>query len=194
MEKSLKTKKGSELPLLNLKGKSYLQVAHRLLWLSDDNENYTIDTEFLLLTDDQTVAKATINLFDKDGKVVRRATATKRETKKDFSDHTEKAETGACGRALAMLGLGTQHALSDLDEGQRLADAPVQDTRVSPPVTSVSQPKPVANVAKATTPVLPALVTKESPEPDVDMPKTEVPPPVKSSFKNFMKPSQRKTQ
>ena len=55
--------------------------------------------------------------------------STKRETKKDFSDHTEKAETSAVGRALAMLGYGTQFAISDLDEGDRIVDSPVLDTR-----------------------------------------------------------------
>lgn len=122
---NVKTKKGSVLPLLKLKGKDYLQVAHRLQWLSDDYDNYTIHTEFLVLTDEQTVTKSTVVLFNQDGKVIRSATATKRETKKDFPDHTEKSETGSVGRALAMLGLGTQMALSDLDEGERIVDSPV---------------------------------------------------------------------
>lgn len=122
------TEKGTTLPLLNLKGKKYLMVAYRLQWLSEKYENYTIDTEFPILSDEQTVAKATVTLFDKEGKVIRRAMATKRETKKDFPDHAEKAETAAIGRALSMLGLGTQHAISDLDEGNRLADSPLDST------------------------------------------------------------------
>lgn len=128
---SVQTEKGTILPLVNLKGKSYLMVAHRLQWLSEKYPNYTIDTELLSVTDEQTVAKATVVLYDANGGVVRRAQATKRETKKDFNDHTEKAETAAIGRALAMLGLGTQHALSDLDEGERIVDSPVVNTKVS---------------------------------------------------------------
>jgi len=123
--KTFKTKKGTELPLASLKGKDYLLIAHRLLWLSEESTNYDISTDFLVLTDVETVARAVVTLFDAEGKVVRKATATKRETKKDFSDHTEKAETGAMGRALAMLGFGTQFAQQDLDEGERLADAPL---------------------------------------------------------------------
>lgn len=123
------TKKGSVLPLLKLKGKDYLQVAHRLQWLSDDYSNYTINTEFLVLTDDQTVTRSTVVLYDETGKVIRSATATKRESKKDFPDHTEKSETGSVGRALAMLGLGTQMALSDLDEGDRIVDSPVTNIK-----------------------------------------------------------------
>lgn len=128
---SVITEKGTKLPLLNLRGKSYLMVGHRLQWLAEKYDNYDIFTEFLLITDEQTVARATVTILDKDGKVVRKAMATKRETKKDFPDHSEKAETSAIGRALSMLGLGTQHALSDLDEGTRLADSPVENVKQS---------------------------------------------------------------
>lgn len=121
----LQTKKGTELPLLNLKGKQYLMVAYRIQWMNEDIPQFDISTEFLLINDEQTVVKATVALMDDTGKVVKKAQATKRETKKDFPDHTEKAETAAIGRALSLLGFGTQFALSDLDEGQRLADSPV---------------------------------------------------------------------
>lgn len=146
--KTVKTEKGTELPLVNLKGKDYLMVAYRLQWLTESVPNYTISTELVLLSDEQTVAKAVVSLFDKDGKLYREASATKRETKKDFMDHTEKAETAAVGRALAMLGFGTQHALSDLDEGTRLADSPLESTKKSTPKTeSKSVENPTTNVA-----------------------------------------------
>lgn len=134
MSDTVKTKSGTTLPLINLKGKKYLMVAYRLQWLTEDVASYDINTELVVLTDEQTVARATVAIYDKDGKVIKKAQATKRETKKDFPDHTEKAETAAIGRALAMLGFGTQHALSDLDEGNRLVDSPLVDG--TPLVTS----------------------------------------------------------
>jgi hypothetical protein len=139
--KTVTTPKGTALPLANLKGKDYLMVAHRLQWFNETETNFRIETDFLLVNDDQTVARATVTVFDKEGKEVKRASATKRETKKDFSDHTEKAETSAVGRALAMLGYGTQFAISDLDEGDRIVDSPVADTRgaASKPAESVSK-------------------------------------------------------
>ena len=134
------TKNGSKLPLLNLKGKKYLMIAYRIQWFNEENSNFTVQTEFPLLTENETVARASINIFDKEGKPVKSATATKRETKKDFPDHSEKAETGAIGRALLLLGYGTQFALSDLNEGHRLADSPLVDTRSEKkaPATEVS--------------------------------------------------------
>lgn len=115
------TAKGTELPLLNLKGKPYLQVAHRLVWFREEKPAYGITCELVQVSETQTLARATIT--DENGRTI--AQAHKRETEENFSDHTEKAETGAVGRALAMLGYGTQFE-PDLDEGDRLADAPIQ--------------------------------------------------------------------
>jgi len=137
--KTVKSPKGNDLPLTNLKGKDYLMVAYRIQWLNEDSSvtSFKIDTDFLLLNENETIARAMITLYDKDGKFMRSATATKRETKKDFPDHTEKAETSAVGRCLAMLGYGTQFAVADLDEGDRLADSPL------------AKPSPVAAVPDA---------------------------------------------
>lgn len=122
---SYTTSKGTELPLMSLKGKPYMQVAHRLVWFTEVVPSYSTETEYLAITDEQTVAKVTVSIYDESGKVLKKVSSTKRETKKDFPDHTEKAETGALGRALALLGYGTQFAIADLDEGNRLADSPV---------------------------------------------------------------------
>lgn len=127
--KTFKTKQGTELPLLNLKGKDYLQVAHRMVWLNEECRNFMISTEFLHIDDEQTVCRATIVIRDEQGNVTRSAQATKRETRQHFADYTEKCETAAIGRALAMLGFGTQFAIADLDEGERLADSPTQPAR-----------------------------------------------------------------
>lgn len=124
--KTFTTQKGTILPLLNLKGKDYMQVAYRLQWFVEENPMYHIDEAYLVLNDEQTVCQVTINVANEKGQAVRKAVGVKRETKKDFSDHTEKAATGALGRALIQLGYGTQFAHADLDEGARLADSPLE--------------------------------------------------------------------
>lgn len=149
--KTVKTPKGTELPLISLKGKDYLQVAHRLMWFNEVAEKFSINTELLKVDDEQTIARAVVTVFNQDGTVLKSSTATKRETKKDFSDHTEKAETGAIGRALALMGYGTQFAIADLDEGNRLADAPVVNTRTAAKTEvkeTVSNPAPVESVER----------------------------------------------
>jgi hypothetical protein len=120
--KSFKTPKGTELPLLDMRGKDYLQVAHRLVWFREEKPAWSIETSFEVLTEKDSLAKAVIR--DEAGRVI--STAHKYEDKAGFSDFREKAETGAIGRALALVGYGTQFCANDLDEGDRIADAPVQ--------------------------------------------------------------------
>lgn len=172
---NVRTKKGSILPILKLKGKDYLQVAHRLQWLSDDHENYDIRTEYHTITDEMAIVRATVIIF-KDGKPVRSATATKKETKKDFPDFIEKAETGSIGRALAMLGLGTQMAISDLDEGSRLADSPVTNPKEQVTQEAVAQEKPKTSTFRRA-PAAKKEEVKETPqiviEPSMSSPELE---------------------
>lgn len=130
---SFKTEKGTELPLMNLRGKPYLQVAHRLVWLTEAYSRYAVDSNFLALTDEYAIARTTVTVYDETGQAIKAASATKKETKKDFPDFIEKAETGSLGRALAMLGLGTQFCTQDMDEGDRLADSPIPTAKKAAP-------------------------------------------------------------
>jgi len=116
----IKLKDGTELPLMDIKGKPYLQVAHRLVWFRKEHPDWTIKTRIYKLADKAVIMKATIK--DKTGRIV--AQAHKKETEAGFSDYIEKAETGSIGRALAMCGYGTQFE-PEFDEGDRLADAPM---------------------------------------------------------------------
>lgn len=150
MSKTVLTPNGTKLPLTSLKGKDYLMVAYRIQWMNEVVENFEITTDFPLVNDEQTIARAKVSIMDKEGKVLKSATATKRETKKDFSDHTEKAETSAIGRALALLGFGTQFAISDLDEGTRLADSPLTDTKAEvAPVPEAGEVKKPSSFRKS---------------------------------------------
>jgi len=144
MSKTFTTPKGTTVPLLNLKGKDYLMGAYRLVWLNESYPNFTIETEFLLVNQDEAIAKSKVVIYDTDGKIIKSATATKRETKKDFPDFTEKAESSSIFRALAMLGMGTQFAVADLDEGTRLADSPLEAvTKTTEPAVKKSSFKKV---------------------------------------------------
>jgi hypothetical protein len=132
------TKKGTELPLISLKGKPYLQVAHRILWAREDMPDIGIETEIVTHDKERSICRATIK--DATGRIL--AQATKSEDKQGFGDHLEKAETGAIGRALALVGFGTQFAL-ELDEGDRIVDAPVNKVKFGASgIISVPQGKP----------------------------------------------------
>lgn len=127
--KTFKTPKGTELPLLDLRGKDYLQVAHRIVWFREERPLWRIQTDIHFTNENQSIVRATI--LDENGNIM--AQGTKSETAKGFADHLEKSETGSIGRALALCGFGTQFA-PEFDEGERLADSPL------PRQTSVNAP------------------------------------------------------
>jgi hypothetical protein len=142
--------------LIQIKNKNgaadYLPVQWRLVWFRQLCPTGTIDTEELEVDLDRE-CEAEIYAWNVDAKrsektlkiakgyarfraVVTdgkggRATATKSERAVDFPDFIEKAETGAVGRALAMLGYGTQFIGDDLNEEHRIVDAPVEKRQSS---------------------------------------------------------------
>lgn len=138
------TKAGTQLPLLNLKGKPYLQVAHRLVWFREVYPDGVIKTQILHNQDNTAIVRAEVYSSAQGGLL---ASAHKMESKENFNDFIEKAETGAIGRALAMASFGTQFE-PEFDEGVRLADAPID---VATKTTTASST--VTVTAETSTPV-----------------------------------------
>src|SRR5258708_7976460 len=130
----------------------YLPVQWRLVWFRELCPTGTIDTEEIIVDLDRE-CEAEVYVWNQDTrrsektlKIAKgyarfravvtdgkggRATATKTERAVDFPDYVEKAETGAIGRALAMLGYGTQFIGDELNEDDRLADEPVEKRQPS---------------------------------------------------------------
>jgi hypothetical protein len=126
--------------LINLKGKPYLPVAGRIAIIRNEQKPYSIKTTPLQIEMEQGFAVFQAEVW-LDGVLL--GMGTKQESKRDFPDFVEKAETGAIGRALAIAGFGTIYALQDFDEGERLADAPVTVNRTMPEQKTQQAP-PVA--------------------------------------------------
>lgn len=114
--------------LINLKGKSYLEVKFRLVWFREENPDWGISTEIIKIDTEAKYAIVKATISDQHGRVI--AQGTKMEDIKGFGDWLEKAETGAIGRALGICGYGTQFA-PEFDEvvpgveNPRIVDAPV---------------------------------------------------------------------
>lgn len=117
--------------LTKIKGKDYLEVKWRLVWFREDRPDWSIRTKIQERGDKWVIMKAFI--LNEKGRII--SMAHKAETKMNFGDYLEKAETGAIGRALALCGYGTQFD-NDLDEGECIVDAPVENKttkQVEPP-------------------------------------------------------------
>lgn len=119
--------------LIDLKGKAYLQVMWRLVWFREDHPDWNIDTKLEQYDPTNGHAIFSAKIYDENG--TQKSAGYGSESIKDFRDFIEKAETKAVGRALAMLGYGTQFA-PELDEGDRIVDSPVP-TNTSPKMETV---------------------------------------------------------
>lgn len=132
-----------------VQNKDYLEVKWRLVWFNEaTRENnragiYTVELEhdrqsgyaryWAIVWDGADDHWRTIKAYGHEIQVCGRiGVGIGSETRADFADFTEKAETKAKGRALADLGYGTQFA-PELDEGERMADSPVQRKSVPAP-------------------------------------------------------------
>lgn len=114
--------------IIKLKGKDYLEVKWRIVWMRQEHPDWGIETEIVNSASGHVQMKATIR--NKDGVIL--AQGHKAENKNSFSDYLEKAETGAIGRALALCGFGTQFTGDELEEGVRIVDAPVERNDAKP--------------------------------------------------------------
>lgn len=106
--------------LIKLKGKEYLEVKWRLVWLREVHPDAVITTELVDYRQDHAIFRATVALPSGAS-----ATGYGSEDPKGFLDFIEKAETKAIGRALGALGFGTQFADDFADASGPIADAPV---------------------------------------------------------------------
>jgi hypothetical protein len=128
--------------LIKMKGgKLYCPVYVRIALFREKcpiHEGWGIVTECVDKDEQSALFQAAI--IDPNGRVI--ATGFKREHKAHFPDFEEKAGTGAVGRALLFAGFGTQYALDELDEGERIVDAPI------PAPERREQPKPESGPAE----------------------------------------------
>lgn len=124
----------------------YLEVKWRLVWFRLECPEGTIHTEIVTLDLDRDTEE-TVKKWNPDTRKMEpvtkhapgfcifrasvtdgkggSATATKSEKAASFPDFIEKCESGAVGRALAMLGYGTQFTGDELAEQHRIVDSPV---------------------------------------------------------------------
>jgi hypothetical protein len=141
--------------LMQLKGRDYLNVQNRLLWFIRDQRAfisgglarvpYVIQTELVELEREAGFAHFKTYVRDVLGN---ESTMYGSESAKDFGDFAEKASTKSLGRALLALGYGTAFA-PEMDEGERVVDAPVERKRTGTRSTAEPAGRLVPTAASA---------------------------------------------
>ena len=135
--------------LTHLNGRDYLEVKWRLLWLRTEHPEAIVQTELARQEGTMALFKARVAIPGGG-----EATGWGMETKEDFGDYVEKAETKALGRALAALGYGTQFC-EEFESGGSVVDAPVARpverpaAKPEPPATA-AQVKAIYTIARTT--------------------------------------------
>jgi hypothetical protein len=118
--------------------RDYMDVKWRLVWFREEHPNGRIDADVQVIGE-MAIVKAQV--WNNDGVLIASGMATVRSdaratwSGRDF----EKAETAAVGRALAVAGYGSQFT-DDMDEGDYLADSPVERNQPSNVTQMPSQP------------------------------------------------------
>lgn len=116
--------------LIKLQGKEYLEVRWRVVWFREVHPTGAITTE-LVMTEPTVIVKAAVH--GADGVLLASDYGTAPTAGKGTwtGRSVEKATTAAIGRALALAGFGTQFDADD--EGDHLADSPVEPVRAPAP-------------------------------------------------------------
>jgi len=146
----------------------YLNVQGRVMWFIRDQRAltvaglakvpYVIKTELVEIDREQGWAQFKTYVRDVLGN---EATMYGSESVKDFGDYAEKASTKGLGRALMMLGYFVGFA-AELDEGDRIVDAPQDQTPQSNTAPVLRQQMQAA----ATTPPTPTPTPRPQPQPN----------------------------
>ncbi len=126
-------------------GKEYLPAAARIAWFREQypiEDGWRIEAKLIEGGIKEGYAVYRAEITDPDGVVVQ--TGTKQESKADFGDYMEKAETGSIARAVAMCGFGILQA-QEFDEGDRIVDTPQPARGGQRPAAPKSEtPRPAA--------------------------------------------------
>ena len=120
--KTFTTKGGQALPLMDLKGRDYVQAQWRVVWFREEHPHWSIQTK-VISEDGNTGFIVTASISDENSRIIATAHKSCKHSINKFP--LETAETGAISRAMALCGYGTAFT-NELDETEEtLADSPI---------------------------------------------------------------------
>lgn len=121
------------LPKIDIKGKAYAAVPARIQAFRQLCPNGAIETEIISMENGVVTMKATAK--DENGKVLGTGFAQEKETASyiNKTSYIENCETSAVGRALGMLGIGSESSIASAEEMvNALANQKTEKVKVEP--------------------------------------------------------------
>lgn len=111
MDKQLKNK------AISIKGKEYVQVKDRILYLSENVKDYSISTDYQYFPERKMwVVKATLKVGENIYTGLAQEIESDNYKEVNHTSALENCETSAVGRACAMYGLGVIDSIASVDE------------------------------------------------------------------------------
>lgn len=112
---------------INIKGKSYVLVADRVLYFNETYEKGSIETELVSAPESKyIIVRATVSP-DGERKFTGYSQATIGDGYINKTSALENAETSAVGRALAFMGIGVIESIASADEINKAKNTPQED-------------------------------------------------------------------
>lgn len=109
---------------IKMQGRDYLEVKWRIVWFREEHPKGGIHTRSISITPDEAVIHASVR--DGEDNILGEGFGWCERKGSKMGRYVEKAETAAIGRALGVAGFGTQFMGDELEEGDHLADSPVE--------------------------------------------------------------------
>lgn len=119
----------------------YLDVQWRVAWFRSEHPDGVIDSKLHHL-DDRIAVVFAVASIPKGGAATGHGSCLVEASERISGRYVEKAETAAVGRALAMLGYGTQFAVDAFEEADEGSDSGVERPRSVPPPPKQEQRPP----------------------------------------------------
>lgn len=110
------TEVNSRVARIEVEGKAYAVVAARVQAFRELFPNGAINTDIINMQDGVVTMKTTVS--DEEGRVLATGLAQEKETSSDINktSYIENCETSAVGRALGMLGIGSDEQMASAEE------------------------------------------------------------------------------
>jgi len=108
---------------IDIEGKQYVLVSDRIKYFNDNFPNGSIHNELISFTDNTYIIKSTVipDMSKPDRYFTGHSQAKIGQGTVNTTAALENAETSACGRALAMMGIGVIDSIASIDEINKAA-------------------------------------------------------------------------